>query len=147
LLNRSRQRESFAKRRSLAHFDDQARNPSRGRFLTQFTKQLSQLLFTVMVYDGGSSQGGRRIHPHVEGTVSHKAETARRIFQLARRNTKIKEDAADRANAEFIENIACVSEICLPHNDAATEMCQPLRHVLDCVRVLIESQNLGAAFQ
>src|SRR5207302_9188903 len=112
-----------------------------------FTKELSQLLFTVLVYDGGSSEACRRVHPHVEGTVSHKAETARGIFQLARRNTKIKEDAADRANAEVIENTACVPEICLPHNDAATEMCQPYDDVLDGVRVLLNSQNHRAAFQ
>src|SRR6266699_344062 len=93
-FDRARQRQSFTKRRRLARLDDQPRDPARGRFLTQFTKQSGQFLFAIFIYDNSSSQLRLRVHPHVEGTVSHEAEAARRIFELARRNTKIKERAA-----------------------------------------------------
>src|SRR5213596_3269505 len=52
------QRQSFAKRRSPAHLHDQARDPARGRFLTEFTKQASQFLFAVLIYNLTSSQLG-----------------------------------------------------------------------------------------
>src|SRR5213596_2791791 len=62
------QRQSFAKRRSPAHLHDQARDPARGRFLTEFTKQASQFLFAVLIYNLTSSQLGSRVHAHVERT-------------------------------------------------------------------------------
>src|SRR5437867_12667035 len=91
LFDRTGQRQSFAKGRSPAHLHDQARDPARGRFLTEFTKQASQFLFAVLVYNLRSGQLGARVHAHVEWTVSNEAETALSIFQLAGGNTKIKE--------------------------------------------------------
>jgi hypothetical protein len=41
LFDRPRQRQGFAKRRSPAHLHDQARDPARGWFLTEFAKQAS----------------------------------------------------------------------------------------------------------
>ena len=40
-----------------------------------------------------------------------------------------------------------MSEICLPHNDAPAKMGQTLGHVADCIRVLIQSYNVGATFK
>src|SRR5438094_9386414 len=88
-----RERQSFAKRRSLPHLDDQTCNSPRSRFLAEFTKETGQFLFVVMVYDVGSSQARLRVHAHVERTVSHEAKTALRVFELSRRNTQIKERA------------------------------------------------------
>jgi hypothetical protein len=88
-----------------------------------------------------------RIHAHVEGTVSHEAETARRILELARRNTKIKERAVYGANAKLVKDTGCVPEIRLPHDDAAAKTRESLAHMLDRIRILIQSQNIGARFQ
>ena len=63
------------------------------------------------------------------------------------RNTQIKKRASDGANPELVENTICVSEICLPHDDPPAKMRQTLGHVPDCIRILIQSQNIGAAFQ
>jgi len=114
---------------------------------TEVTKQASQFLFTVLVYNLRSSQLGSRVHAHVERTVSNEAETALRIFQLARRNTKIKKRAADSAKAKLIENAGCMPEIRLPHDQAPAKMCQLLAHMRNCIRILIEGQNVSAALQ
>src|SRR5436190_20168419 len=80
LFDRTRKRKSFAERKSLTHLYDQACDAARSRFLSQFAKETSQLLFAVLIYDRSSRQFGSRIHAHVEGTVSHKTETAFCIF-------------------------------------------------------------------
>jgi hypothetical protein len=77
----------------------------------------------------------------------HEAETALSIFELARRNTKVKERAADGAEAKLIENTIRVPEIRLPHNEAPAEMRQSLAHVLDCIGILIQGQDIGATSQ
>jgi hypothetical protein len=87
------------------------------------------------------------IHAHVEGTVSHEAETARRILELARRNPKIKERAVYGANAKLVKDTGCVPEIRLPHDDAAAETRESLAYMLRRIRILIQSQNIGARFQ
>jgi len=66
---------------------------------------------------------------------------------LPGRNTQIKKRASNGANPELVENTICVSEICLPHDDAPANMRQTLGHVTDCVRILIQSENIGATFQ
>jgi hypothetical protein len=38
-------------------------------------------------------------------------------------------------------------EICLPHNDSPAKMGQTLGDVPDRIGILIQSQNIGAAFQ
>src|SRR5262249_52376459 len=54
---------------------------------------------------------------------------------------------SDRTNAEFVQNAICVSEIRLPHDDTAAKMRQTLGYMPDCVRILIQRQNIGATFQ
>jgi hypothetical protein len=147
LFDRPHQRQSFTKWRSLAHLDDQARDSACGRFLTQFTKKSGQFFFAVFIYDSSGSQLRLRIHAHVEGTVSDEAETARRILELARRNTKIKERAVYGANAKLVKDTGCVPEIRLPHDDAAAKTRESLAHMLHRIRILIQSQNIGARFQ
>jgi hypothetical protein len=147
LFDRPRQRERFAKGRGPAHLHNQARDPARGRFLPEFTKQASQFLFAVLVYNLGSSQPGPRIHAHVERTVSNEAETALSIFELAGRNTKVKENAADGGNAKLVENAGCMPKIRLAHDEAPAEMCQSLANMPDCIRILIEPQDVGATLQ
>src|SRR6478735_4661824 len=147
LFDRARQRQSFTKRRSLTHLDDEAGDSARGWFLAQFTKQLRQLLFVIFIYNISGGQLRLRVHAHVERTVSHEAETARRIFELARRNTEIKKRTAYGADVQLIEHPGCVSEIRLPHDETAAEACQSLAYMLYSVRVLIQRQNVGAAFQ
>src|SRR5206468_3375195 len=97
LLNRSRQRQSFAKRCTLSHLYNQARNAACCRLLSQLAKQPRQLFLAVLVYDRGGSQLRAWIHAHVEGTISHEAEPALRIFELPGRHTNIEKRAADRA--------------------------------------------------
>src|SRR5262249_53755419 len=120
---------------------------SRGRFLAEFTKDARQFLFAVIVHDCRRCEARSRVHSHVEWTVSNQTEPAFCVFQLPRRNPQIKERAADRANPELVENTIPISEICLPHNDAPAKMRQTLGHVPDCIRVLIQSQNVGATLQ
>src|SRR6266536_2910414 len=143
----ARERQSFAKRRSLPHLDDQTCDSPRSRFFAEFTKETGQFLFVVMVYDVGSSQVRLRVHAHVQRTVPHEAKTALRVFELARRNTQIKERPAYGANAELVENPAGVPKIRLPHDKTAAETRESFSHVLDCIRILIQRQNLGATFQ
>src|SRR5262249_56737159 len=88
-----------------------------------------------------------RVHPHVERTVSNQTEAALCVFELPGRNTQIKKRSSDAANSQLVENTICVSEICLPHNDAPAKMRQTLGHVPDCIRILIQSQNIGATIQ
>ena len=147
LFDRPRQGQSFTKRRSLTHLDDEAGDSARGWFLAQLTKQPRQLLFVIFIYDISGGEFRLRVHAHVERTVSHKAETARRVFELARRNTKIKKRAADGADVQLIEHPGCVSEIRLPHDETAAEACQSLAYMLYRIRILIQGQNIGATFQ
>jgi hypothetical protein len=90
---------------------------------------------------------GSRIHAHVEGTVSHEAEPAFRIFELPGRNTQIKKRACDRANSKLIENAACAPKIRLSYGEAFAETRQLLTDVLDGVRIAIQRQNVGPALQ
>src|ERR1022692_3935373 len=103
-FNRTRERQRFTKRRRLARLHDYARDPARSRLLAQVAEQLCELFLAVIVNDVRSL--GRLvpwIHPHIERTVAHHAETALGIFELARRHAKIDERAADRGNPEFVE--------------------------------------------
>jgi hypothetical protein len=66
---------------------------------------------------------------------------------LPGRNTQIEKCSSDSPNPQLVENTICVSEVCLPYDDASAKMRQTLGHVPDCIRILIQSQNVGAAFQ
>src|SRR4029077_11577975 len=118
LLNRSRQRQSFAKRCTLSHLYNQARDATRCWLLSQLAKQPRQLFLAVLVYDRSGSQLSAWIHAHVEGTISHEAEPALRIFDLPGRDTNIEKRAADRANAKVIENAGRAPEIRLSYGKA-----------------------------
>src|SRR5438445_13881362 len=89
LFDRPGQRQRFTKGRSPAHLHDQARDPARGGFLTEFTKQASQFLFAVLIYNLRSGHLGPRVHAHIERAVSLAAETTLRVFELSGRNTKV----------------------------------------------------------
>jgi hypothetical protein len=105
------------------------------------------LFLAVLIYDRGSGQLGSRIHPHVEGTVSHEAEPALRIFELSGRDSQIQKRAADRANAKLIENAKRAPKVPLSYGEAFAEACQLLTDVLDGVRIPVQSQNISPAFQ
>src|SRR5947208_6155561 len=147
LFDCPRQRESFAKGRSPAHLHDQARDPARGGFLTEFTKQASQFLFAVLIYNLGSGHLGPRVHAHVERAVSVEAETALRVFKFVRRNTKIEERTPDSTKAKLVENARCMPEVRLAHDKAPAEMRESLADMPHCIRILIQSQNIGTTFQ
>src|SRR5947207_2220559 len=146
-FDRARQRQSFAKRCSFSHLYDQACNATRCWLLTQFAKQPRQLFLTVFVYDRGSGQLTSRIHPHIEGTVSHEAEPALGIFELPRSDTNIQKHGPYRANSQFIEEAKGAPEIRLSHSEAIAEACQLLTNVLDCVGIPVQRQNVGPAPQ
>ena len=120
---------------------------SRRRFFAQLTKETGQVFFAIIVDDCRGGEARPRVHPHVQRTVSHETEPALRVFELPGRNTQIKKRASDSANPQLVENTICVSEVCLPHDDAPAKIRQTLGHVPDCIRVLIQSQNIGATFQ
>src|SRR5262245_5307116 len=146
-LDRPRQRQSFAKRRSFSHFYDLACYPARRRLLSQLAKQARQLFLGIFVYDRGSGQLRARVHAHIERPVSHEAESTLRVFELPGGHPKIKKRAADHANAELIENAECASKIRLPHCEAFAEACQLLTDVLDGVRILVQRQNIRPVLQ
>src|SRR5438034_11173003 len=98
-FDRAGQRQSFTKRYSFSHLYNQACNTTRCWLLSQFAKQPRQLFLAVFVYDRGGGQLTARIHAHIEGTVSHEAESALGIFELPRRYTKIKKRPPYRANS------------------------------------------------
>src|SRR5439155_4687468 len=106
-----------------------------------------QFFFAVLVYDARGGEARSRVHAHVERTVSHETETALRIFELSRRNTQIEKHTAYAANTKLVENAIRIAEICLLHEDAPAEMREMLVHMLNCIRILIQSQNIGATFQ
>jgi hypothetical protein len=147
LLNRSRQRQSFAKRCTLSHLHNQARDATRCRLLSQLAKQPRQLFLAVLVYDRSGSQLRAGIHAHVEGTIAHEAEPALRIFELPGRDTNIEKRAADRANSKLIENADCAAEIRLSHRKPFAEARQLFTDVLDRVRITVQRQNIGPTLQ
>src|SRR2546430_5732219 len=53
----ARERERFAKRRSLAHFHDHACDASRRRFFAQLTKEAGQSFFSFIIF-AYSRRGG-----------------------------------------------------------------------------------------
>src|SRR5438045_3199043 len=65
------------------------------------------------------------------------------IFELPRRDTKIKKRAPYRANCQLIEKAECAPEIRLSHREAITEACQLLTDVLDRVGIPVQRQNVG----
>src|SRR4029079_9654660 len=135
LFNRARERERFAERRSIAYLNDHARDAARGRFFAKLTKDAGQFLFAVIVYDCCRCEGRLRVHPHVERTVSHQAETALSVLKLSGRHTQIEKHAADAANPELVENTIGVSEICLPHDDSPAKVRQTVGHMPDRIRI------------
>src|SRR6266436_8317780 len=146
-FDRARQRQSFAKRCSFSHLYNQACDTTRCRLLSQFAKQPRQLFLAVFVYDRGSGQLGSRIHAHIEGTVSHEAESPLGVFELPGRNTNIKKHAPNRANSKFIEEAECAPKIRLSHRKAFAEACQLLTDVLDRVGIPVERKDVGPALQ
>src|SRR5205807_1529536 len=112
-----------------------------------FTKQASQLFSAVFVNNSGSSKLVPWIHPHIEGAVTHQAETALPIFELPGGDTQIEERTTDRANAKLVENFVHVAKIRLPHGNALAELCQLLGHMLDRIRILIQCQDVDATSQ
>src|SRR2546421_8263429 len=146
-FDRTRQRESFAERACLAHLYDQARDPARSRFLSQFAKQSGQLFSAVLIYNSRRSKLVPRIHAHVERTAADQAKAALRVFELSGRDTKIKKRATDGANSKLIENLRRVPKIHVAYRDAPAEACQLRAHMLDCIGVLIQGQNIGTASQ
>src|SRR4029077_4534083 len=125
-FDRARQRQSFAKRCSFSHLYNQACNATRCRLLSQFAKQPRQLFLAVFVYDRGSGQLSSRIHAHIQGTVSHEAESSLGVFELPGRNAKIKKGAPNRPNSKLIEQAECAPEIRLSHGKVFAEACQLL---------------------
>src|SRR5438477_13150863 len=99
-LDCARERERFAKRRSLAHFHDHACDASRRRFFAQLTKEAGQVLFAIIVDDCRGREAPPPVHPHVQRTVSHETEPPPPAFALPCRNTQIKKGAADAANPQ-----------------------------------------------
>src|SRR6267378_3475591 len=146
-FDRARQRQSFAKRCSLSHLYNQACNATRCRLLSQFAKQPRQLLLAVFVYDRGSGQLSSRIHAHIQGTVSHEAESSLGVFELPGRNAKVKKRAPNRPNSKLIEEAECAPEIRLPYGKAFAEACQLLSDVLDRVGIPVQRQDIGPALQ
>src|SRR5207302_4643789 len=104
-------------RRCLPHFNNQTRDTTRSRLLPEFTKQASQLFSAVFVNNSGSSKLVPWIHPHIEGAVTHQAETALPIFEVPGGDTQIEERTTDRANAKLVENFVHVAKIRLPHGN------------------------------
>ena len=98
-FDRMHQLESFAKRRCLAHLNDQAGDTTRGRFLPKIAKQARQLFAAVIVDNCGGSQLVTWIHAHIERTIAHDAKPAFCILELPGGDAKIKEGTADRANS------------------------------------------------
>src|SRR5215472_14898740 len=137
LFDCARQRQRFAKWRSLAHFHDHACDPARGRFFAQFTEKAGQFFFAVFVCNCRRGEACSRVHAHVERTIAHETEPTLRVLELPGRNTQIKKRAADATNPELVENTIRVPEISLPHNDASAKVREMLAHVPDCIRVLI----------
>jgi hypothetical protein len=146
-FDRVREWESFAEGGGFPHFCNQARDPTRGGFLSQLAEQPGQLFFAVLVYNSCGSELVPWIHAHVEGTVAHQAETALCIFELPGRDAKIEKRAADDLDPKVVENFRRVSKIRLSHGEARTEPRQLLAHMLDRVGILIQGQNVGATFQ
>src|SRR5438270_13302228 len=120
-LNRPGQPECFTKWRGLALLHNRTGDATRGRFLAEIAKKPGQLFFAVTVDDRTRGFLGARIHPHVEGTVSHQTETAFGIFELARRNTKIENRSANFTNFQLIALTIGVAKICLPQSNAITK--------------------------
>src|SRR4029077_732857 len=102
-FDRARQRQSFAKRCSLSHLNNQACNATRGRLLSPLAKQPRQLFLAVFVYDRGRGKLDSRIHAHIQGTVAHEAESPLGVLELPGRNTNIKKRASNRLNSKLIE--------------------------------------------
>src|SRR6266487_4646086 len=146
-FDRAREGQSFAKRYSLSHLYNQACNATRCRFLSQLAKQPCQLFLAIFVYDRGSGQLGSRIHAHIEGTVSHEAESPLGVFELPGRDTQIKKYAPNRANSKLIEEAECAPKIRLSHGKAFAEACQLLTDVLDRVGIPVQRQDIGPALQ
>src|ERR1700704_6937614 len=101
-----------------------------------------------MVNDvGGRGDLIPRIHPNIERAVPHHAETTTGVFKLPRGNAQIDHRAANCRDIELVENLIREPKICLTHCDATTEARQTFRSLQDRVRILIESENIGAGLQ
>src|SRR5437762_2755607 len=145
-FDRVREWESFAEGGGFPHFCYQARDSTRGGFLSPLAEQPRQLFFAVLDYNSCGSELGPWIHAHVEGTVAQQAETALCIFELPGRDAKIEKRAADDADPKVVENFRRVSKIRLSHGEARTEPRQLLAQMLDRVGILIQGQNVGPRF-
>src|ERR1051326_1788634 len=105
-FDRPCQSQRFTKRRTPAQLHDKAGDPAGGWFLAELTKQASQFLFLVLVYNFGRSEPGPRDHAHVQWPTSPEAEAALCVFQLSSRPPQLKTRATNRGNAKLVKNTA-----------------------------------------
>src|SRR5204862_3812726 len=101
----------------------------------------------IFVYDRCCGQLRSRSHAHIERTVSHEAESALGVFQLPGRNTNIKKRTPDRSNSQLIEKTQRAPEIRLSDREPFAEARQLLRYISDRVRIAVQRQDVGPAFQ
>src|SRR6266581_5171094 len=141
------ERDGFAERGCLPHFNNQARDTTRSRLLPEFAKQAGQLFCAVFVNNSGSGELIPWIHPHIERAITRQAETALRIFELPGGDAQIEERTTDHADPKLVENFVHVAKIRLPHGDALAELCQLLGHMLDRIGILIQCQDVGTTSQ
>src|SRR5206468_12729752 len=88
-LNRACQWQRLPKLGNLALLHKSAGDATRRRLFAQVPKEAGQFFLAVTVDDLAGRFSGGRVHPHVEGPISHQTETALGVFELARRNTEI----------------------------------------------------------
>ena len=92
-LFRRRQRMAFTRA------DNGTRNSSRKPFLAELKNRVGQLRFRPSIDQVSCGPAHRLIHTHVQRTIPLKAKAASRFFQLRGRDSKIKQDSIDLANA------------------------------------------------
>src|SRR6266496_3022988 len=66
-------------------------------FLTEFVNQVSEFFFAELVYNLICGQLSQRVHPHVQGSFRLKTESALRVFELHRAQSKVRQHSVRRS--------------------------------------------------
>jgi hypothetical protein len=100
-----------------AYFDNLAGNPAAVAFLAVLPKEIGQVTFAKASEKNAGWLTMIGIHPHVKRTRLLKTETTLRNVDLVRADTEVGQHAIHSRDAELVQNLRQLIEVCLHKGD------------------------------
>jgi hypothetical protein len=114
------------------------RYSSRKPFFAELKNRVGQLRFRPSIDQVSCGPAHRLIHAHVQRTVSLKAKATSRFFQLRGRDSKVKQDSIDLANATDSKVLFQIHKMTMDKDYAVAESCEPFSASCNGRRIAIK---------